>query len=65
MIEKLAIIEASNIESHPAIENFIINNKEHLENIATLSKEEFEKFNLGISLSDILLEREILRKFGA
>lgn len=65
MIDKLAIIEVSNMESHPAIENFIINNKEHLENIATLSKEEFKKFNLGISLNDILLEREILRKFGA
>ncbi len=65
MIDKLAIIEVSNMESHPAIENFIINNKEHLENIATLSKEEFKKFNLGISLNDILLEREILSKFGA
>jgi hypothetical protein len=64
MINKLLQIEVSNIECHPAIENFIINNKEHLENIATLSQDEFEKFNNGISLKHILLEREIIRKFG-
>ncbi|MBS1509348.1 MAG: hypothetical protein JST86_00790 [Bacteroidetes bacterium] len=64
MIDKLAQIEVSSIESYPAIENFIIKNKEHLENISTLNREEFEKFNLGAPLKDILLEREILRKFG-
>ena len=65
MIDKLAIIEVSNIESHPAIENFIINNKEHLEMIATLNGEEFARFNQGVSVNDILLEREILKKFGS
>ena len=65
MIEKLSQIEVSNIESHPAIENYIINKKQHLENIATLTQAEFEKFNQGISLNDILLEREILRRFGS
>lgn len=64
MIEKLEKIEVSNIESHPAIENFIINNKEHLEIIASLSQQEFSKFNHGVSLKDIMLEREILKKFG-
>ena len=65
MIDKLAIIEVSNIESHPAIETFIINNKEHLEMIATLNGEEFARFNQGVSVNDILLEREILKKFGS
>ena len=65
MIDKLAVIEVSNIESHPAIENFIINNKEHLEMIATLNGEEFARFNQGVSVNDILLEREILKKFGS
>ena len=64
MIEKLAKLEASNIESHPAIENFLIKNKEHLESVSTLNIHEFEKFNQGILLKDILLEREILKKFG-
>ena len=64
MIEKLAVIEVSNIESNPAIENFIIQNKEHLEMIATLNIEGFARFNQSVSIKDILLEREILKKFG-
>lgn len=64
MIEKLTQIEVSSRVSYPAIENFIINNKEHLENIATLSRDEFEQFNQGVSVKDILLEREILKRFG-
>lgn len=64
MIDKLAIIEVSNIESDPEIEKFIIKNKEHLEMIATLNSEEFARFNQGVSVKNILLEREILKKFG-
>jgi hypothetical protein len=64
MINKLEIIEASNIRSHPAIENFIIENKDYLEQIATLNNEEFASFNQGISVTNILLEREIIKKFG-
>lgn len=65
MIEKLSIIEVSNIESFSAIEDFIIKNKEHLEILSTLNRDEFEKYNQGIPLKDILLEREILKKFGS
>ena len=64
MIKKLELIEVSNIESNLAIENFIIDNKQHLETISTLSQEEFGRFNQGTSLKDIMLEREILKKFG-
>lgn len=65
MLEKIKTIEISNIESHPLIEQFIIDNKERLDIISTLTNEEFGDFNQGIPLSDILLEREILRKFSA
>lgn len=65
MIEKIAIIEVSNIKSHPAIENFIVENKQQLEIIATLNREEFARFNQAVSIKDILLEREILKKFGS
>jgi len=65
MLDKIKTIEVSNIESHPLIENFILLNKNHLETISSLSKEEFHNLNQGVSLSDILLEREILRKFGS
>lgn len=64
MLEKIRIIEISNIVSDHVIEDFIIQNKEHLELVSTLNKEEFARLNAGMKLSDILLEREILAKFG-
>ena len=39
MLEKIKTIEVSNIESHPLIEDFILQNKDHLEAISSLSKE--------------------------
>lgn len=65
MLEKIHSIEVSNIETRPAIESFILQNKERLETIGGLSKEELASLNAGIELKDILLEREILRKFSA
>ena len=64
MILKIGQIEISNILSEPAIEEFIIENKEHLSKISSLNKEEFNRLNAGTSLEDILLEREIIKKFG-
>jgi predicted Zn-dependent protease with MMP-like domain len=65
MLEKIATIEISNIESHPAIENFIIDNKDLLEHISGFDHEEFNSLNKGTTPQEILLEREILRKFGS
>jgi hypothetical protein len=64
MIDKINIIEVSNIACEPAIEDFIIKNKVHLEIISSLSKEEFNSLNMGMSVDDLLLEREIIKKFG-
>ena len=64
MLEKITAIEVSNIESHSGIENFIIQNKPLLENMAGFTQEEFNSLNKGVTVQDILLEREILRKFG-
>ena len=64
MIEKIHEIEVSHIESNSAIENFIIKNQQHLELISDLNQQEFSKFNEGVPLKDIMLEREILKKFG-
>ena len=64
MLEKIKQIEVSNIISEPKIEQFIINRKEEFELLATLNTNEFAKLNRGISLSDVLLEKEILKKFG-
>lgn len=64
MVEKINNIECSNIVCEPGLENFIIDNKEQLEKLKTLSSDEFSRLNQGMSLDDIYLEREILRKFG-
>ncbi|CAN5893082.1 hypothetical protein BH11BAC4_BH11BAC4_05040 [soil metagenome] len=64
MIEKIGEIEVANVVSEPALEDFLINQKTQLEQLASLSVEEFARLNKGTSLKDIFLEREILRKFG-
>jgi len=65
MIDKINVIEVSAIISEPKIEAFIIDNKEYLEMLSTLTKEEFNYLNQGMPLKDILTQREILKKFGA
>ena len=64
MVEKLKAIEIANTLTLTAVEDFLIENKSSLEIIATFSKEEFNSLNAGMSIQDILLEREILKKFG-
>jgi hypothetical protein len=64
MLNKIETIEISNIECNPPIENFIITNKELLENISSFNQEEFNRLNQGMTVKDILLEREILKKFS-
>lgn len=65
MIEKINQLEISNIECNESILAFMNSNKNHLENIASLSNDEFNRFNQGMALEDILLEREMLKKFGS
>ncbi len=64
MLDKIDQIEMLNIVSEPSIEKFIIERKEEFEQIAALSANDFVKLNRGISLSDVLLEKKILKKFG-
>lgn len=64
MVSKIEAIEASMAAPIPALENFVLKQKDWLENIASLTKEEFLRFNAGMPVEDLLLEREILKKFG-
>ncbi len=64
MLEKISAIEESNKVSEPYLEQFINDRKEELYLMATLDKQEFAELNKGATLSDILLEKEILKKFG-
>jgi hypothetical protein len=65
MLEKISAIEARGNKGFPAIEQFINQHKEQLENIGSLNREELASLNEGMPLASILLEREILRKFSA
>ena len=64
MVKKISAIEESNKVSEPYLEQFINDRKEELYLTATLDKHEFAELNRGATLSDILLEKEILKKFG-
>lgn len=64
MIEKIEKIESSAMLNEPAIEQFIMVNKTQIEMAATFNKEEFNRLNTGNSIDDIILEREILKRFG-
>ena len=65
MLDKIATIENSPIEGHAAIENFLMANKSLIENISSFNHTEFNLLNRGMKVSEILLEKEILRKFGS
>ncbi len=64
MLAKIEEIERLNIVSEPKIEQFIIERKEEFGLLNSLNSIEFAKLNRGDSLADILMEKEILRKFG-
>lgn len=64
MLAKISEIEVLGVKGYRATEDFIIENKAHLEAISILSRDEFNRLNQGVSLKDILFERELLRKFG-
>ncbi len=64
MVERIKQMEATVIMYNPKQENFIKENKEKLEALIGLTAEEMSLFNQGTSLKDILLQKEILKKFG-
>ena len=65
MLEKISQFELSKSLSNPAIEQFIIDNKDRIASLSTFGQYEFAKINQGIPLTDILMEREILKKFAS
>lgn len=65
MLTKIELLEARFSTPRPELIAQLKTQKEDLEKIADLSEEEFLRYNQGTALSDLLLEREILRKFGS
>ncbi len=64
LLDKIETIEINNIEANENLISFLTENKIWLSELGNLNKEEFAKFNSGTPIKDILLEREILKKFG-
>jgi len=64
MLTKIKEIEVSGILSTPEIERFIVNNIEQIDLLSSLNEEEFTRLNTGVPLKNIILEREILKKYG-
>jgi hypothetical protein len=64
MLNKLTGLEAAAAQGNPATESFILERKADLEAMATLNEQEFAQLNTGTSLKDLLLQRQILSRFG-
>jgi hypothetical protein len=64
MLDKITTIEVANIESNTELEAFIIKNRAYFEQIASFNLADFQRLNQGVSISGVLAEKEIVRKFG-
>jgi len=65
MVKKIESIEVSEIESTHNLEIFILNNREYIDTIASFSPHEYNNLNEGISVKQILAEREFLKNLGS
>jgi hypothetical protein len=64
MLQKIKQIEVSNIESNKELEAFIIRNRAYFEQISLFNQGDFQRLNQGVSISGVLAEKEIVRKYG-
>lgn len=64
MADRIRLLEGAQLPFVSLVEEFLIEKKYELEKMESFSAEEFNRLNQGISLRDLLLEKEILSKFG-
>lgn len=64
MLQKIEQLETTGFDTNSNIVAFINQHKPWLEKMGDLTAEEFSRLNDGMSVSDVLLEREILKKFS-
>ena len=64
MVDRIQQMEAAVIMYNPKQENYLKENKGKVEALIGLTAGEMSLFNQGTSLKDILLQKEILKKFG-
>lgn len=64
ILEKLRSIEIQHIEVSESVYEFLMTQKQRIEQIKDLTTNELDQLNRGADLKQILLEREILKKFS-
>jgi hypothetical protein len=64
MVNKIESIQQSSHITVPAIEHFILSNKEKLDEMASFEGTDFYNLNKGTSYNDILMEKSIFKKFS-
>jgi hypothetical protein len=64
ILDKINEIERNNNISDSLLISYIIDNKDDLEILPSLNQDEFARLNQGTALKDILLERQIIQRFG-
>lgn len=64
MLDKINSLQASSITREPILEDFLIRNKETIETLTSMNSDDFRNINEGRTIKDILLEKEILKKFA-
>jgi hypothetical protein len=64
MLEKIDRLQELDTETTMAQQAFIQQHLSDIETMATLGPEDFNQLNTGMKLADVLLQRDILNKFG-
>lgn len=64
MVNKIAQIETEQRVEDSKLVTFMVANREQLEALSLFEKEDFISLNQGSSVRDILLEKEIIKKFS-
>jgi hypothetical protein len=64
MLERIAAIEQKEVAGIEALGSFINQRNTDLSSLSTLNPDEFSRLNTGTSLKELLIEREIIKKFG-
>jgi hypothetical protein len=64
MLAKLESLVVTNIESNLQLKDFILENQSHFSTISQLTGDEMARLNQGASLTNLMAEREIAKKFG-
>ena len=64
MVNKIEAIQQSYHITIPAIEHFILSNKEKLDEMALFDGTDFYNLNKGTSYNDIIMEKCIFKKFS-